>query len=278
MSKFKLGLQLYTIRDEMEKDMDACLKKVKEMGYECVEFAGFFGKSAEEVKAILDKYGLEAVSSHQTVGIKDDEPLSPEDTVKYLNTLGVKYCAIPWYGKENYVEDFDGTMEKFKKSSEILKKGGIDLYYHNHDFEFDKINGKTIHDKIFETLGTDVIKPELDVCWVHYAGYEPTEVMKKYAGKVNILHLKDFVCKNLGGGPVYALIDNSGKEGEKASKEDNGFEFRPVGHGIQDMPKIIEAAKECGIEYLIVEQDGHPNASSMEDAKISIDYLKSLGL
>ena len=278
MSKFKLGLQLYTIRDEMEKDMDACLKKVKEMGYECVEFAGFFGISAEEVKAILDKYGLEAVSSHQTVGIKDDEPLSPEDTVKYLNTLGVKYCAIPWYGKENYVEDFDGTMEKFKKSSGILKKGGIDLYYHNHDFEFDKIDGETIHDKIFETLGTDGIKRVLDVCWVHYAGYEPTEVMKKYAGKVNILHLKDFVCKNLGGGPVYALIDNSGKEGEKASKEDNGFEFRPVGHGIQDMPKIIEAAKECGIEYLIVEQDGHPNASSMEDAKISIDYLKSLGL
>ena len=178
MSKFKLGLQLYTIRDEMEKDMDACLKKVKEMGYECVEFAGFFGKSAEEVKAILDKYGLEAVSSHQTVGIKDDEPLSPEDTVKYLNTLGVKYCAIPWYGKENYVEDFDGTMEKFKKSSEILKKGGIDLYYHNHDFEFDKIDGKTIHDKIFETLGTDVIKPELDVCWVNIGGENPADYIR----------------------------------------------------------------------------------------------------
>ena len=117
MSKFKLGLQLYTIRDEMEKDMDACLKKVKEMGYDCVEFAGFFGKSAEEVKAMLDKYGLEAVSSHQTVGIKDDEPLSPEDTVKYLNTLGVKYCAIPWYGKENYVEDFDGTRRSALKTT-----------------------------------------------------------------------------------------------------------------------------------------------------------------
>ncbi|MCI5970546.1 MAG: sugar phosphate isomerase/epimerase [Clostridia bacterium] len=278
MSNFKLGLQLYSVRDEMEKDMDACLKAVKEMGYECVEFAGFFGKSAEEVKAMLDKYGLEAVSSHQTVGVKDDEPLKPEDTVKYLNTLGVKYCAIPWYGKENYVNDWDGTMAKFKKSSEILKKGGIDLYYHNHDFEFDKINGKTIHEMIFDNLGLDVIKPELDVCWVHYAGYEPTEVMKKYSGRIEILHLKDFVCKNLGGGPVYALIDNSGSEKTKASKEDNGFEFRPVGYGIQDMPKIVEAAKECGIKYLIVEQDGHPNATSMEDAKKSIDYLKSIGL
>lgn len=278
MSNFKLGLQLYSVRDEMEKDMDACLKAVKEMGYECVEFAGFFGKSAEEVKAMLDKYGLEAISSHQTVGVKDDEPLKPEDTVKYLNTLGVKYCAIPWYGKENYVNDWDGTMAKFKKSSEILKKGGIDLYYHNHDFEFDKINGKTIHEMIFDNLGLDVIKPELDVCWVHYAGYEPTEVMKKYSGRIEILHLKDFVCKNLGGGPVYALIDNSGSEKTKASKEDNGFEFRPVGYGIQDMPKIVEAAKECGIKYLIVEQDGHPNATSMEDAKKSIDYLKSIGL
>lgn len=278
MSNFKLGLQLYSVRDEMEKDMDACLKAVKEMGYECVEFAGFFGKSAEEVKAMLDKYGLEAVSSHQTVGVKDDEPLKPEDTVKYLNTLGVKYCAIPWYGKENYVNDWDGTMAKFKKSSEILKKGGIDLYYHNHDFEFDKINGKTIHEMIFDNLGLDVIKPELDVCWVHYAGYEPTEVMKKYSGRIEILHLKDFVCKNLGGGPVYALIDNSGSEETKASKEDKGFEFRPVGYGIQDMPKIVEAAKECGIKYLIVEQDGHPNATSMEDAKKSIDYLKSIGL
>ena len=258
MSKFKLGLQLYSVRDEMEKDMESCLKRVKEMGYECVEFAGFFGKSADEVKALLDKYGLEAVSSHQTVGVKDDEPQSAEDAVKYLNTLGVKYCAIPWYGKENFVNDWDGTMAKFKKSSEILKKGGIDLYYHNHDFEFDKIDGKTIHDKIFETLGT--------------------EVMKKYANKVEILHLKDFVCKNLGGGPVYALIDNSGAEEKKASKEDNGFEFRPVGHGIQDMPKIIKEAEKCGIKYLIVEQDAHYDATSMEDAKKSIDYLKSIGL
>lgn len=278
MSKFKLGLQLYSVRDEMEKDMESCLKRVKEMGYECVEFAGFFGKSADEVKALLDKYGLEAVSSHQTVGVKDDEPQSAEDAVKYLNTLGVKYCAIPWYGKENFVNDWDGTMAKFKNSSEILKKGGIDLYYHNHDFEFDKIDGKTIHDKIFETLGTDVIKPELDVCWVYYAGYEPTEVMEKYANKVEILHLKDFVCKNLGGGPVYALIDNSGAEEKKASKEDNGFEFRPVGHGIQDMPKIIKEAEKCGIKYLIVEQDAHYDATSMEDAKKSIDYLKSIGL
>lgn len=279
MSNFKLGLQLYSVRDEMEKDMDACLKAVREMGYDCVEFAGFFGKSAEDVKTLLDKYGLEAVSTHQTVGLKDDEPFSPDDAVKYLNALGIKYCVVPWYGLENFTDNWDGTMDKFKKSSEILKKDGIDLYYHNHEFEFETMGGKTVHDKIFETLGTDVIKPELDVCWVRYAGLEPTELIQKYAGKVNILHLKDFVCKEFAAGPAYALIDNNGGEAaEKPSREDNGFHFRPVGFGLQDMPKIIDKAKECNIEYLIVEQDQHDDAASLEDAKKSIDYLKSLGL
>lgn len=283
MGKFKIGLQLYSVRDEMEKDMDACLKKVKEMGYDCVEFAGFFGKTADEVKGILEKYDLEAISTHQTVGIKDDEPFSPEEAIKYLKAIGVKYCVIPWYGLYQLTEEWDDTKKKFEKSSAMLKKGGIELYYHNHDFEFEKVNGRIVHDMIFEELGLEVIKPEIDVCWAKYAGFEPVDVMKKYAGKINILHLKDFVCKKLASGPAYALIDNEGKEKKVESKEDNNFEFRPIGHGMQDIPKIIKAAEECGIEYLIVEQDLHkykenPIPATMDDVKKSIDYLKTLNI
>ena len=108
--------------------------------------------------------------------------------------------------------------------------------------------------------------------------------MKKYSGKVNILHLKDFSCKELAKGPAYALIDNEGQEKENVSKEDNGFAFRPVGYGMQNIHEIIGAAKECGIEYLIVEQDLHdsfsksPGPATMDDVKKSIDYLKSLGI
>ena len=84
MKNFKIGLQLYSIRDEVEKDMESSLKAISEMGYDCVEFAGFFGKTAEEINKMLDKYGLEAVSTHQTVGIKDDEVLKPEEAAGFL--------------------------------------------------------------------------------------------------------------------------------------------------------------------------------------------------
>lgn len=276
MKKFKIGLQLYSIREDMEKDMDSALRQVKEMGYECVEFAGYFGHSAEEVKAMLDKYGLECVSVHQAPQLFVDEG---QKAVDYIKTLGVKYAAVPWYEKDKLAgsPEWDNTVKMFTEVAELLKKNGIKMMYHNHDFEFNKVDGKFILDWIYDTIPQDLIEPEVDTCWVHYAGYNPAEYLLKYSGRINIVHLKDFACKNLGGGPVYALIDEDGNE-KKGSKEDNGFEFRPVGHGIQDIPSIIEASEKAGASVLIVEQDQSNDRPPMEAAKMSREYLKSLGL
>ena len=144
-------------------------------------------------------------------------------------------------------------------------------------FEFEKFDGKFLLDWLYEDVSEDILKTEIDTCWVHYAGYNPSEYVLKYSGRAPLVHLKDFVCKNLAGGPVYALIDNNGNEDKKGSQEDNGFEFRPLGSGIQNFPEILKAAEEAGAEYVIYEQDGHPKASPLEDAKISREYLKSLG-
>lgn len=276
MKKFKIGLQLYSIREDMEKDMDSALRQVKEMGYDCVEFAGYFGHSAEEVKAMLDKYGLECVSVHQAPQLFVDEG---QKAVDYIKTLGVKYAAVPWYEKDKLAgsPEWDNTVKMFTDVAELLKKNGIKMMYHNHDFEFNKVDGKFILDWIYDTIPQDLIEPEVDTCWVHYAGYNPAEYLLKYSGRINIVHLKDFACNNLGGGPVYALIDEDGNE-KKGSKEDNGFEFRPVGHGIQDIPSIIEASEKAGASVLIVEQDQSNDRPPMEAAKMSREYLKSLGL
>lgn len=276
MKKFKIGLQLYSIREDMEKDMDSALRQVKEMGYDCVEFAGYFGHSAEEVKAMLDKYGLECVSVHQAPQLFVDEG---QKAVDYIKTLGVKYAAVPWYEKDKLAgsPEWDNTVKMFTDVAELLKKNGIKMMYHNHDFEFNKVDGKFILDWIYDTIPQDLIEPEVDTCWVHYAGYNPAEYLLKYSGRINIVHLKDFACKNLGGGPVYALIDEDGNE-KKGSKEDNGFEFRPVGHGIQNIPSIIEASEKAGASVLIVEQDQSNDRPPMEAAKMSREYLKSLGL
>lgn len=275
MKKFKVGIQLYSLRDAMEKDMDSTLKTVKEMGYDYVEFAGYFGKSAEEVKAILDKYGLEAVSVHQAISLFEEEG---QKAVDYLKTLGVKYCAIPWYNVDEFISNWDATMDKFKNVSKLLGDNDIKLMYHNHDFEFNKINGEYILDRLYATLPEGVIMPQLDTCWVHYAGVNPSEYIRKYSGRIEVLHLKDFVCEKLGGGPVYALIDEDGNEMDKGNKEDNGFKLVPVGSGIQDWTSILAAAEDAGVEYVIVEQDESKDRDPLDAAKMSREYLRTLGI
>ena len=275
MKKFKVGIQLYSLRDAMEKDMDSTLKTVKEMGYDYVEFAGYFGKSAEEVKAILDKYGLEAVSVHQAIGLFEEEG---QKAVDYIKTLGVKYCAIPWYNVDEFISNWDATMDKFKNVSKLLGDNDIKLMYHNHDFELNKINGEYILDRLYATLPEDVIMPQLDTCWVHYAGVNPSEYIRKYSGRIEVLHLKDFVCEKLGGGPVYALIDEDGNEMDKGNKEDNGFKLVPVGSGIQDWTSILAAAEDAGVEYVIVEQDESKDRDPLDAAKMSREYLRTLGI
>ncbi len=275
MKKFKVGIQLYSVRDHMEKDMDATLKAISEMGYECVEFAGYFDHTAEDVKAMLDKYGLEAVSVHQSIDLFLKEG---DEAAKYIKTLGVKYCAIPWINVDNFKDEalYQQFLKNIKEVSALLKKYDIQLCYHNHDFEFGKKDGVYYLDRLYSDTTPDELMTEIDTCWVHYAGENPSKYLEKYAGRAEIVHLKDFECKNLAAGPVYALIDEDGKE-MKDDKEEKGFEFRPVGSGRQDVKAILESAEKAGADYVIVEQDGHPDNDSLVDAKISIDYLKTLG-
>lgn len=277
MKQFKVGLQLYSIREDMEKDMDAALAQVKAMGYDYVEFAGYFGKTAQEVRALLDKHGLECVSVHQAYEVfLEDEKAN----IDYLKTIGAKYCAVPWMGVEKHKgsDRFDQTVKEFKQVGKALKDAGIQMLYHNHDFEFGKVDNKFLLDWLYESVPADLLQTEIDVCWVRYAGYDPAEYIKKYTGRSPIVHLKDFECKNFNMGPVYALIDENGDEGAKPeSKEDAGFMFKPVGSGVQDIPAVLAAAEAAGAEYVIVEQDQSPERPAMEAAKMSRDYLKSIG-
>ena len=273
MKQFKIGVQLYSVRDDMAKDFEGTLQKIADMGYEYVEFAGYYGKTSEEIKAILEKLGLKCVSVHQGLEFFDRDPQAGVD---FLKGFGVKYVVIPWYDKDKLVGNaWDATKAKFSEISKLLSENGMKLLYHNHDFEFDKLpDGRYIHDRIMSEV--EGIDPELDTCWVHYAGIDPSLKIKEFSGRVDVVHLKDFTCKNLGAGPVYALIDADGKA-QGGSQEDKGFEFRPIGMGIQNMPEIIAACEASGSEYLIVEQDQSNDRPALEAVAISRSYLKTLG-
>lgn len=277
MKKFKVGVQLYSVRDQMEKDLPATLRAVKEIGYDYVEFAGYFGRSAEELRALLDEIGLTCISVHQGLDFYEQ---GGQSAVDYIKTLGARFSAIPWYevSKLPGSPAWEETRALFVRNGELLKKNGVQMLYHNHDFEFVKIGEKYRHDIMMEEISHDLMLPEFDTCWVRYAGEDPCRYLAKYTGEVEVVHLKDFTCKRLADGPAYALIDATGKPIESEKKEDNEFRFRPLGQGMQDFPAILAAAEKAGTEYVIVEQDQSYDQPSLEAIKESREYLASLGL
>lgn len=273
MKQFNVGIQLYGVRNSMAQDFEGTLRAIRDMGYTHVEFAGYFDKSSEQIRAILDELGLTCISVHQRPEFFDADP---DAACAYLKGFGVKYSIIPWFEVDRLMGDKrEATLAYFQKTAEMLAAHGMTLGYHNHDFEYAVDGGKTLHAHIFDTVDADKIVPELDTCWVRYAGGSPADEIRKFSGRVPIVHLKDFVGAP-GDGPAYGLIgkDEDGKA--VAAARPGSFEFRPVGYGCQDFAAILAACEEAGTETVIVEQDRtYGGMSELEAARLAREYLRT---
>lgn len=273
-NKLPIALQLYSVRDDMKKDFKGTLTKVKEMSYQGVEFAGLFGHSPAEVKAMLDEIGLTPVSAHVAI----DEILADiPKVISDYRAVGCRFIAIPWMAEERRPGNplYQQTIEDIKDIGEEANKQGLTLLYHNHDFEFKKLNGEYLLDILYKDIPEDLLKTQIDTCWANVGGEDPAEYLRKYKGRSPVVHLKDFVMPGKKPAKLYELI---GVESEQTEDEqDKKFELRPVGYGVQDIPEILKASAEAGTEWVIIEQD-HPsmNKTPMECVKMSIDFLKSL--
>jgi sugar phosphate isomerase/epimerase len=240
-----IALQLYTVREESQKDFIGTLEKVAEMGYEGVEFAGYGGLKASELKKVLDRTGLKAAGSH--VGIE----LLKKDlngVLEYSLEIGNKYIVcpgVPYKSKEDYIE----MAKFFNEVGERCKEKGLIFCYHNHAHEFEIYDGEYGLDILFKNTDKESVKAEIDVYWVKYAGVDPLEYLKKFSGRLPLIHLKDMDGK-----------DRSNTE---------------IGNGIIDFKKIVKVAEENGVEWLIVEQD-ECKRSPLESAKISLENLRRI--
>ena len=265
-----VGLQLYSVRDDMAKDFKGTLQKVKAMGYDGVEFAGLFNNTPEQVKAMCAEIGLTPISAHVPLA----EMLADIDKViKDYSTLGVKYIAVPYLGDADRpgAANFETVLANIKKIGEKFAENGITLLYHNHDFEFVKMpDGRYGLDYMYETIDASILQTELDCCWVKVAGEDPAEYVKKYANRCPVVHLKDYTGEKSQN--MYNLIGL-----KESAKVTSTFEFRPVGYGKQDVPTILRAAIASGAEYLVVEQDNPVEQTSLEAVEMSRKYLASLG-
>lgn len=277
MEKLPIALQLYSVRDDMSNNFNGTLKRVGEMGYAGVEFAGLFGRDAAETKDLLDSLGLSPVSAH----VPFAEMMSdPERVFADYSALGCKYIAVPYLTGEYRpgADGFPKLIEDIRMLGGAAKKRGMQLLYHNHDFEFAKVDGKYGLDMLYDSIPSDLLQTELDTCWISVAGESPIDYIKKYSGRSPLVHLKDFVMKDRKKpSHLYNLIGI--KPDESAKPEDENFGFRPVGYGVQDIPAIVSASADAGAKWLVVEQDEPgPDKTPLESAKMSVDYLKSLSL
>lgn len=251
MARLPIGLQAFSIREQAQEDFVGAMKEVKKIGYDGIELAGLYGHRPEQIRDWLHEIDLNPISAHVPyVELRDDM----EKTVADYATIGCTYIAIPYlvedqrYGTQTYQE----MLEKIPAIAAECRKHNITLLYHNHDFEFAKTeDGDYVLDALYQKISSKDLQTEIDTCWVNAAGEDPAAYVRKYQGRCPVVHLKDFTGKK----PV---------------------EFRAVGYGIQNMQEILTASIQSGADWVIVEQDGHEEHTPMEDARLSIEYLKTL--
>jgi sugar phosphate isomerase/epimerase len=272
-----VAVQVYGLRDLLEKtpeNFKNVMTKVKEMGYDGVELAGLYGLEPEYVRDTLKEIGLVPISAHVPFADMMDDL---DKVIKDYSTIGVKYLVMPYMAEEYRPanpEGFKKFLPLLNQVGEKIHAAGMTFLYHNHDFEFVKLdNGKWGYDEMFDSIPHDNLMSELDTCWCDVATHEPVEFIKKYTGRIPVVHFKDYIKK----GEVKNMYKLIGIETEDDGTDTGYFGFRPIGFGQMIWEPILDASIEAGANWVVVEQDEHYELDPLEAARRSREYLKILG-
>jgi sugar phosphate isomerase/epimerase len=254
----RIGMQLYTVRDLMKTDFEGTLAKVAAIGYNEVEFAGYFDHKPQDVRAMLDKLHLTSPSEHVSYEVVQNQ--WPE-TLDAAHTVGHKFIVCPSIddSQRKKVEAWKKAAEVFNRAGEASQKAGIQFAYHNHYWEFEPLpdnGGKFAYDMLLAETDPKLVKMEMDLCWITIAGQDPLTYFNKYPGRFPLVHVKDWTK-----GP-------DGKMGEKDG------EMADVGSGAIDWKRIFAQSKKAGIQHYFVEHD-EPKAP-LESLANSYKYLHNL--
>lgn len=274
--KLPVGIQVYGLRDLLEntpEQFPAVMKQVKELGYDGVELAGLYGLDPTFIRDMLAEIGLTPLSAHVPLA---DMTADIEKVIADYQLIGVDYLVVPYLPEEyrHLTPGYPVVIEEMKKIGAAVKAAGMKLLYHNHNFEFVRLEDGTFgFDDIYRQVPADLLMVEPDTCWIKVAGQDPVEYIHKYGSRCEVIHLKDFVKE---GNPqnLYKLI---GIETEKKEEDTGFFEFRSVGFGQMLWEPILNASLEAGAKWVVVEQDEHYDLPPMECARRSREYLKILG-
>ncbi|HEX8149549.1 MAG TPA: sugar phosphate isomerase/epimerase [Pyrinomonadaceae bacterium] len=245
----RIGMQLYTVRRELEKDFEGTLRKVAALGYREVEFAGYFGHRPAELKTLLKRLKLDAPAAHVPLsGLRGDlRPL-----LDAAHVVGHKYLLVAWLPPEERasLDDYRRLADLFNEAGARMLREGVQFAYHNHDFEFAPSEGKVPYDLLLERTDARAVKLEMDLYWTVKGGANPVEYFERHPGRFHLLHVKD--------------MDSTPRR----------F-FADVGRGVIDFKSVFARSGRAGVRHYFVEND-EPAGSPFESLRVSLDYLRRL--
>jgi sugar phosphate isomerase/epimerase len=257
---FKVGLQLYSLRDEIGQDIKSVIAKAAKAGYQELETfgyskeKGFFGLKPKEFKHLLSSHGMTSPSGHYGIdtylgGGSSDELKMYIDVAK---GLGQTYLTVPYLGDKlrNSTDAFKSVSAKLNAAAEICKQSGLKLAYHNHDFEFKPIDGVMLYDVMLKETDPKLVAFEMDIYWVVRAGQDPIKLIDQHPGRFKMWHIKDM---------------------DKGKPELN----TEVGSGSVNFQKIFAKAQKAGLQHIFMEQENFTNIDPYKSITQSATYIKS---
>lgn len=244
----RIGLQLYTVRGEMARDFEGTLARVAEIGYREVEFAGYFNREPKAVRAALDAVGLSAPSAHISFENLGDPWRKALDDAQ---VIGHGYLVVPWIPEDQRrtLDGYRRVGDLFNRAGEAARKAGVQLAYHNHNFEFPPMEGRVPYDVLLESTDRRLVQLELDLYWIRSAGSNPLAYFARWPGRFTLVHVKD-----MDDTPQHGMVD--------------------VGSGVIDFKRIFAQREQAGIRHFLVEHDNP--GSPFDSIRASFDYLRRL--
>ena len=256
MPQTMIAAQMYTVRDftKTPEGIAESIKKVKNIGYDAMQVSGFGPIDPKDLRKIADDTGVEICATHTGFDRMRDET---QAVIDEHHILGCKYPAIGGL-PQSYREGGEAGYKQFaQEASEVGRKfaeAGLTFGYHNHNFEFQKFGNRTALELILQETDPQAVQLEIDVYWVQAGGADPAAWIKKAAGRIDLIHVKDMAIE--------------GREQR----------FAEVGEGNLNWPAILEAGRQSGTRWYIVEQDRCYDRDPFESLKISFNNLKGMGL
>jgi sugar phosphate isomerase/epimerase len=244
--RIRIGIQMWTVRESMAKDPEGTIRAVAAAGYEGVQFAGWFGLSAQKLADILASCGIAAAGAHVDFGLLRQDERAQFD---FAHALGLSYITVPWIQPELLLES--GTLGELRRLSRDAAADGLVLSYHNHDREFAPGPEGYPMDRLMDAVPE--LKMELDMYWAAFAGADPVGYLKKYCGRVPSVHIKDMP-----------------KNAQRDAVNPN------IGEGELDIPGYLSAAQANGAGWAFVEMD-KCSGPETESARISMKNILKMG-